>query len=82
MPTTVLLVQHAEKPLGDLPPFGVTEQGVVDTESLTPRGWQRAGALVGFLGTELDPGSSGLPAGGGSRLTHGQSREQTVKGPR
>jgi hypothetical protein len=59
MPNTVLLIRHAEKPLGDSPPFGVTEQGVVDRESLTPRGWQRAGALVGFFGTGPDPGSSG-----------------------
>lgn len=62
MPSVVMLIRHAEKPLGDAPPHGVSEDGVVDRESLTPRGWQRAGALVGFfVGAGTGPGSSGLP---------------------
>jgi hypothetical protein len=40
---TVLIIRHAEKPLpnGD---NGVDENGAPNSESLTPRGWQRAGA--------------------------------------
>jgi broad specificity phosphatase PhoE len=38
---TILIIRHAEKPNGDL---GVTAGGEQDTKSLTPRGWQRAGA--------------------------------------
>ncbi len=45
-PSVVMLVRHAEKPLGAGPPHGVTIDGTPDPESLTPRGWQRAGALV------------------------------------
>jgi len=52
MPSTVMLIRHAEKPLGDGPPHGVTVDGNLDPESLTPRGWQRAGALVGMFVTD------------------------------
>ena len=49
MANVVMLIRHAEKPLGEAPPHGVTADGVVDRGSLTPRGCQRAGALVGFF---------------------------------
>ncbi len=49
MPSVVMLIRHAEKPLGVGPPHGATVDGAPDPESLTPRGWQRAGALVGLL---------------------------------
>jgi len=55
MPATILLVRHAEKPLGDGPPHGVTIDGVLDPESLIPRGWQRAGALVSLFAPGADP---------------------------
>jgi len=44
-----MIIRHAEKPLDDGPPHGVTVDGEPDPESLTPRGWQRAGALVGLF---------------------------------
>ncbi len=57
-----MLIRHAEKPLGDGLPHGVTIDGVPDPESLTPRGWQRAGALVGlFVAEASDAGSRALP---------------------
>ena len=59
MPSMVMLLRHAEKPLGDGPPHGVTIDGVMDPESLTPRGWQRAGALVGLF--VPDRSGSGAP---------------------
>jgi broad specificity phosphatase PhoE len=49
MPSVMMLLRHAEKPLGNGPPHGVTIDGAPDLESLTPRGWQRAGALVGLF---------------------------------
>jgi broad specificity phosphatase PhoE len=49
VPSVVMLLRHAEKPLGAGPPHGVTVEGNPDPESLTPRGWQRAGALVGLF---------------------------------
>jgi hypothetical protein len=47
-PRKIMLIRHAEKPL-DPPPFGIDETGVESRHSLTPRGWQRAGALVDFF---------------------------------
>jgi hypothetical protein len=35
--------------LGGVPPLGIAVDGSRDPESLTVRGWQRAGALVAFL---------------------------------
>jgi broad specificity phosphatase PhoE len=57
-----MLLRHAEKPLGEDPPHGVTIDGTQDPESLTPRGWQRAGALVGlFVPDPSDTRSPRLP---------------------
>jgi hypothetical protein len=44
----IMLIRHGEKQLVP-PPFGVTVDGVQNKHSLTPRGWQRAGALVPFF---------------------------------
>jgi hypothetical protein len=49
LPASISLIRHAEKQLGDGPPHGVMVDGSPDPESLTPRGWQRAGALVGLF---------------------------------
>ena len=63
MSVEIMVVRHAEKPLGEAPPHGVTAEGVQDRESLTTRGWQRAGALVGLFGPSNDARSarSALP---------------------
>ena len=55
MPETVCLIRHAEKQLGAGPPLGVTADGRPDPRSLTPRGWQRAGALVTLFGPGRAP---------------------------
>ncbi|HLL75153.1 MAG TPA: hypothetical protein VK421_07780 [Pyrinomonadaceae bacterium] len=47
--TKVMLIRHAEKPLGSSRPYGVTAEGEREKESLTVRGWQRAGALTHLL---------------------------------
>jgi broad specificity phosphatase PhoE len=60
MPPLVMLIRHAEKPVVGRAPNGVTADGSPDPESLTPRGWQRAGALVGLFSP--DPSrATGLP---------------------
>jgi hypothetical protein len=46
----LMLIRHGEKePDSGPPPYGVNEEGVLDPHSLSPRGWQRAGALVRFF---------------------------------
>lgn len=65
MPSLVMLLRHAEKPLGEGSPHGVTIDGTLDPESLTPRGWQRAGALVGlFAPGRIRPAAGSLPTPG------------------
>jgi hypothetical protein len=59
MQSLVMLLRHAEKPLGDDSPRGVRLDGTQDPESLTPRGWQRAGALVGMF--VADPSTGEVP---------------------
>ena len=49
--TKIMLIRHAEKPTGDTEDRGVKEDGENESESLTVRGWQRAGALAALLAT-------------------------------
>ena len=48
----IMVIRHAEKPAGDT--HGVTLEGKRESESLTVRGWQRAGALVSFFAPAQD----------------------------
>ncbi|MFN8108378.1 MAG: hypothetical protein U0Y82_00785 [Thermoleophilia bacterium] len=54
-PRCLILIRHGEKPAhGD---GGVDEDGTPDDHGLTPRGWQRAGALAAVCGrAAADPG--------------------------
>ncbi len=45
----IILLRHAEKPAKDDVPYGVTHKGERNKESLTVRGWQRAGALTNLF---------------------------------
>jgi broad specificity phosphatase PhoE len=47
--TKIMVIRHAEKPANDGTPHGVTLEGKREKESLTARGWQRAGALANFF---------------------------------
>jgi hypothetical protein len=47
--TKIMIVRHAEKPASDFSPNGVTVNGKRSKESLTARGWQRAGALANLF---------------------------------
>src|SRR5690242_10170193 len=45
-PAKVMIIRHGEKPtVKHQPPYGVSADGEQDWESLTVRGWMRAGAL-------------------------------------
>ena len=57
---TILIIRHAEKPEpgGD---GGVDIAGIPDAKSLTPRGWQRAGAWVQLFAPALLAQRSVLP---------------------
>jgi len=67
----LMIIRHAEKPVGSGAPYGITADGVQDAHSLTVRGWTRAGALVGLF----DPrDASGDPLA----LYAGLSRPTTV----
>lgn len=56
----LMLIRHAEKPTGDGAPFGITEDGQQDPESLIVRGWNRAGALVELFAPAVGAVRSGL----------------------
>jgi broad specificity phosphatase PhoE len=59
----ILLIRHAEKPDPDRGIGGVDPQGNVDPLSLSPRGWQRAGALVcAFYASEAGTGRFPMPS--------------------
>ncbi|HYK95615.1 MAG TPA: hypothetical protein VE011_07115 [Candidatus Dormibacteraeota bacterium] len=60
VPASISLIRHAEKQLGDEPPLGVLPDGNADPGSLTPRGWQRAGALVGLFVPRADRTSAAV----------------------
>jgi hypothetical protein len=72
-PKRIMFIRHAEKPgvPGGGKGEGVQPDGSQDGESLTVRGWQRAGALVQFFARpELKPGvifASGLGHGSKSK---------------
>lgn len=57
---TIFIIRHAEKPaVGGQ--SGVDEMGSADHRSLTPRGWQRAGAWAELLVPALTPGALPKP---------------------
>jgi len=66
-PQVIYLIRHAEKPADHgedaLPAglraaeLGVNERGSTDRHSLTPRGWQRAGALAVAFTFGIGPGT-------------------------
>ena len=49
---TIFIIRHAEKPDGN-GSGGIDDTGAADPESLTPRGWQRAGAWAELFAPSL-----------------------------
>jgi hypothetical protein len=54
-PDKIMILRNAEKPETP-PPAGVAANGAPSKDSLTVRGWQRAGALVQFFTRPSAPG--------------------------
>lgn len=54
----IMLIRHAEKPAEGI--SGVDLAGRTDDDSLSPLGWQRAGALVRFFFPPTEPNASPL----------------------
>lgn len=52
-PRSITLIRHGEKPTDHNRDQGVNERGHARPDSLSPRGWQRAGALAALLGGKL-----------------------------
>lgn len=59
----IMVIRHAEKPSHHPPPYGVTPEGERESESLSVRGWQRAGALATFFAPTNGPFSDPSLAG-------------------
>jgi len=85
----ILLIRHGEKPPDNPPPHGVTKHGDHDDQSLTVKGWQRAGALVCLFSPSAGPLQSPListpgvifaspPGGSGSEESLSQRPVETV----
>ena len=64
--SVILLIRHAEKP--DAYNLGIDSTGANDPESLSVRGWQRAGALLGLFGSTPLPRPARIYASAPLRL--------------
>jgi hypothetical protein len=82
----IMLIRHGEKQLVP-PPFGVTVDGIQNKHSLSPRGWQRAGALVPFFRRPWLTGiamptvlyASRVTAGDAGILVHGEDVTKSLR---
>ena len=54
-PSKIMFIRHGEKSLGP-PPLGIKEDGTPNQHSLTPLGWERAGALIAFFASPTRDG--------------------------
>ena len=75
-PTRIMIIRHAE----EHEVFGITSEGQVDPQSLTVRGWQRAGALVPFFCSEARrlPTPNAIFASGVASKSESKRPQQTV----
>jgi hypothetical protein len=57
LPQQIYVIRHGEKPpdLSSGPPFGVDADGNRNAYSLSPRGWQRSGALTVLFSPAVGP---------------------------
>jgi len=56
----IMIIRHAEKQQGQSPPYGINAEGQRTVESLIPRGWARAGALVDLFAPRVGPVRTGV----------------------
>jgi hypothetical protein len=56
LPQQIYVIRHGEKPIDDSgPPFGVDADGNRNPSSLSPKGWERAGALTVLFSPAVAP---------------------------
>lgn len=55
LPQQIYVIRHGEKPPKSGPPFGVDIDGQRNANSLSPRGWQRSGALTALFSPDVAP---------------------------
>ena len=55
LPQQIYVIRHGEKPPESGPPFGVDFDGERNPNSLSPRGWQRSGALTALFSPNVAP---------------------------
>jgi hypothetical protein len=56
LPQQIYVIRHGEKPIDESrPPFGVDVDGNRNPYSLSPRGWERAGALTALFSPAVAP---------------------------
>ena len=55
LPQQIYVIRHGEKPPKSGPPFGVDFDGDRNPNSLSPRGWQRSGALTALFSPDVAP---------------------------
>jgi hypothetical protein len=55
LPQRIYVIRHGEKPPESGPPFGVDFDGDRNPNSLSPRGWQRSGALTALFSPDVAP---------------------------
>jgi len=79
-PTRIIIIRHAEKP--GVPPCeneaGVLPNGGNDKESLTVRGWERAGALARFFSAQQALRPDAILASGIGPQSKSRRPKQTV----
>ena len=75
-PDRIMFIRHAEKP--DEGKDGVAADGSLDAESLTVRGWQRAGALIAFFCAQPKMRPDAIFASGIGHGSKGKRPAETV----
>jgi broad specificity phosphatase PhoE len=75
-PDRIMFIRHAEKPADG--ENGVTADNIVDKESLTVRGWQRAGALIAFFCAQPKMKPTAIFASGIGRGSNSKRPVETV----
>jgi broad specificity phosphatase PhoE len=75
-PERIMFIRHAEKP--DEGKDGVAADGSLDAESLTVRGWQRAGALIAFFCAQPKMRPDAIFASGIGHGSKGKRSAETV----
>jgi broad specificity phosphatase PhoE len=75
----IMFIRHAEKPEGDDPDQGTTAKGIIDPESLTPRGWQRAGALARFFRSAAGDGPLTPSVVFAAGIGHGSNSKRPIE---